>query len=271
MAPGVWSERDGVWTVGDPEESEVAVVCGVHGDEPCGKRAVERIVDERGDLDGATLVLANPRACERGRRYVDEDFNRAFPGDPASDAYERRLAARLSEILDDHLVLDLHSTASRPTPFALFQRRDDRIYDAVRDTGVDRAVDVGRIDGGLIGELDGVAVEVDGTDRRRGTAAAYEIAAGFLASYGLVDAEPRRSDPVVYRVPKRHDSFEIVPDNFERIGAGEVFARGGDEPVRTDESFHPVLVSEGGYDEIYGFRAVRAGRLSGRTGDGRGA
>jgi hypothetical protein len=42
VPPDPWSERDGLWTVGDPAASAVAVVCCLHGDEPCGKRAVER-------------------------------------------------------------------------------------------------------------------------------------------------------------------------------------------------------------------------------------
>ena len=61
MALDEWSEYDEGWTVGDPEESNVAVVCCVHGNEPPGKRAVERMSDEYGRSEGGTFVLANPR------------------------------------------------------------------------------------------------------------------------------------------------------------------------------------------------------------------
>lgn len=128
------------------------------------------------------------------------------------------------------------------------------------------------MDGGIVGGLEGVAVEVDGTVTQRGTETAYGVTVGFLAGYELLDAPTRRSDPVVYRVydevPKRREGFEIRARNFERVAEGEVFARRGRETVRAGDTFYPVLVSEGGYDEIYGFRAVREGRLSGRTGDG---
>jgi hypothetical protein len=108
-----------------------------------------------------------PSAHEPGVRRLDEDLDRAFPGDPDADSHERRLAARLLDALSGQLVIDIHSTVSRPTPFALVYARDERVLEAARCTGVGRLVDGGVVDGGLIGELDGAAVEVCGTDRRR--------------------------------------------------------------------------------------------------------
>jgi succinylglutamate desuccinylase len=265
-AGGPWTDRGGFWTVGSPERTEVAVVCCLHGDEPCGKLATERVLGEHGELEDVTFVLADPLAYERGQRYVDEDLNRAFPGTPDAGSHERRLAARLVETFRDHLVLDVHSTVSAPTPFALIGSRTPRVREAARRTGIGRVVDVGYVGGGMIGHLDGVAVEVDGADRRRGTDAAYRAILDFLGSYGLVEADHRRADPVLYRVyddiPKSVDGLDLCRENFERVHEGEVFARGEGTAYHAGETFYPVLTSEGGYDDIYGFRAVREGQLS---------
>lgn len=266
---GMWEERGGPRTSRTVGDTSVAVVCCLHGDEVCGRRAIERVVAEygkRGGVAGVKFVLANPRAYERGRRFVDEDLNRAFPGDLESDSHERRLAARLLDELRGHVVLDLHSTVSDPTPFALFQRRTEPTFEAVRNTGLDRVLDIGFVDGGLIGHVDGVSVEFDKTDRERATEEAYETVVAFLGNYGLVDAEGRRSDPTVYRIfdeiPRERDGFDLLGTNFERVTEGDTFARREGAIVRAEGTFYPVLASERGYEERYGFKAAREGRLS---------
>jgi predicted deacylase len=265
LANEVWSERGDVWTTGSTGETTVAVVCCLHGDEPCGKRAVERLLAEYGDVEGAKFVLANPRAYERGERYVEADLNRTFPGDPDADTDERRLAPRVLEELRGHVVLDVHATESRPTPFALFHRRTDAVFEAARNTGIERVIDIGFVEGGLIGHVDGVSVEFDRTDPEGAAEGAYRTTRNFLANYGLIDAEPAGADPVVYRVydeiPKEREGFELLFENFERVGAGEVFARDGREVIEAGGTFYPVLTSEEGYEDIYGFEAEQEGRL----------
>jgi len=69
-------------TVAGPGEPEVAVVGGVHGDEPSGVHAVRTL--RQADLDlqrGVMFVIANPAAVEAGQRFLDSDLNRMFPGD----------------------------------------------------------------------------------------------------------------------------------------------------------------------------------------------
>ncbi len=80
---------------------EIAVVAGIHGDEPCGVRAVERLLDERPTVNRPVkLVVANEAALERRVRFIDEDLNRTFPGDPDAKTHEGRLAAALVSELE---------------------------------------------------------------------------------------------------------------------------------------------------------------------------
>jgi len=94
---------------GSASSARVAIVGGIHGDEPAGERIVRRLADEldeegkgSGDEEGGDgiirLIVANEPALAAGTRYTDTDLNRAFPGDTDSDEYERaraRLAAEL--------------------------------------------------------------------------------------------------------------------------------------------------------------------------------
>lgn len=276
--PGIWSECGGIWTVESPGETSVAIVSCLHGDETCGKRAIERVVGKYGEIEGVKFVVANPRAYAKEERYIDDDLNRMFSDEGDSDSYERRLAAELSEELQGHDVLDLHSTESTPTPFALFQNRTEEVYEAVKDTGIQRVVDIGFVEGGMIGHLNGISVEFDKVDLQKATDEAYEVIVRYLANKGYIGADSNRSDPTLYRItdriPKESEGFEVVRTNFTRVEEGELFARrqeGIARPydafyplltVRADEQFYPVLVSDQGYDDIYGFKASCEGLIS---------
>ena len=63
-----------------PGEPELAVVGGVHSNEPSGVRAVERLCDADLALQrGVRFVIANPPAVAADERYLDTDLNRIFP------------------------------------------------------------------------------------------------------------------------------------------------------------------------------------------------
>ena len=77
-------------TTHGPGTPVVAIVGGIHGDEPSGVRAVERLrrAIGRGEFDlqrGIALVVGNPPAVAAGVRYLDSDLNRSFPGDIGGD------------------------------------------------------------------------------------------------------------------------------------------------------------------------------------------
>ncbi|RBI63690.1 succinylglutamate desuccinylase [halophilic archaeon] len=251
-------------TVGDGTP-DLAVVACLHGDEQCGKSAIGNLLAERPVLDRAVqFVVANEAAIAANVRFVDEDLNRAFPGNPDGDTYESRLAAELLAELRDRRVLDLHSTHSHPVPFALVDGLDETRRNLVRATGLDRVVDIGHIPGGLISHVAGVAVECGYVGTATAERNAERVLRNFLGATGALDVPFDESDPEVYRVMgvAAGREYEFVGRNFERVEAGETFAsRDGDE-LQADEPFYPVLMSTEGYDEMVGFCAERLGRLS---------
>lgn len=252
-------------TLGEGEPA-LAVVVGQHGDEPCGERAMERLLaaDDLQVTGAVLFVVANERAAEAGVRFVDVDLNRAYPGDPDADAYEVRLASDLLDVVDDLPVLDLHSTVSTAEPFALYQRLTPETRRLLERTGLDRAVDIRTEAGGMTAHVDGVAVECG----RKGSAAAVDnaerVIRNVLAAYGVVDGEAVVSDPTVFEVTGRVDGtgYEFLGENFVAVPAGTPFARRGDETLTAADPFYPVLMSTDGYEDSVGFRATRRGPLS---------
>jgi succinylglutamate desuccinylase len=120
-------------------------IAGLHGNEPLPIEAVRRVFDDLADRrppfrGRAFGLLGHLRAIDRGRRFLDQDLNRAFryhysdglAMDPAlrSDDLEgaeldglltelRRIAAG-HDARDELFAIDLHTFSSAGPPFAIF-------------------------------------------------------------------------------------------------------------------------------------------------------
>lgn len=257
-------------------QPEVAVVAGIHGDEPCGPRAVERLLEEDPDVERPVkLVVANERALERGVRYVNEDLNRAFPGDPHGENYEQRIAHDLFAELRDCTTLSLHSTQSYAEPFALVDRVDAVARSICPYLPITEVVETGEFaNGRLIAQPHTIEVEcgLQGTDAAAENA--YHLVRGFLAATGVrptdegddpIDAGAR-GEVEVYRlrkpVPKNGASkYEVLVENFEDVVAGEPFAVADDERLMAEDPFVPILMSAYGYEDVFGYTGERVGTL----------
>ncbi len=249
---------------------EVAIVGGVHGDEPCGKTAIERTLDA--DLTfrrPVAFVVANEEALAAGTRYVDEDLNRAFPGDPEGDTHESRLAAQLSDLLGGCQALGLHSTQSYGSAFAIVGAVDDFAREICPRLSIEAVVTAGEFVRGRI--FAGVPRTIEVECGYQGSPAAADTATTivreFLAATGAIDepANPQRDVPV-YELTKSIEKgtasdYEVYASNFEKVPAGEAFAAADGEPVHAREAFYPVLMSPYGYDDLFGYAATRVDTL----------
>jgi predicted deacylase len=183
-------------------EPTIAIVGGIHGDEPCGDQAVESLLADPPALsEPVLLVVANELAADRGVRYVDHDLNRVFPGDPESDSHERRLAARLRAELEGCRALSLHSTQSYGRPFALVNGVGEFERDVCPRLSIDAVVDTADTDGGRIFDAVPATIEIECGYQRSAVAAenAVEISHEFLAATGALDGVP---PPTIEPVPR---------------------------------------------------------------------
>ncbi|HET7525099.1 MAG TPA: succinylglutamate desuccinylase/aspartoacylase family protein [Burkholderiaceae bacterium] len=109
------------------------VLGAVHGNEVCGTRAIERVLQE---FDAGQWRLArgcvtfvpvtNPLAYQRGQRMGDRNLNRNLrPSNEPLDN-EDRIANVLCPLLAEHdVLLDLHSFHSPGEPFAMIGPPDN--------------------------------------------------------------------------------------------------------------------------------------------------
>jgi succinylglutamate desuccinylase len=259
-----------VETVGDGP-AEIAVVGGIHGDEPCGVEAVERMLDDRPALQRPVkFVIANEAAIDQGERYVDEDLNRAFPGDPDGETHESRLAHELSLELADCQILALHSTQSYQGMFGLVDDVGEFERRICPRLSIDAVVETCDFTDGRLFEVARRLLEVECGYQGSATARenAVQVTREFIAATGALDAETaRKRDALpVYRldepVPKRGaDSYEVRASNFTQVAAGDVYATAGDERYVAESDFYPVLMSPHGYEDVFGYAAEHVGTL----------
>lgn len=242
--------------IGDGEP-EYAIVGAIHGNEAEGWEAIQRFIDSDYELNQSVkAVMANEEAVENGERFVEKDLNRVFPGD-RDGVHEERLAADLLEELEGLKVLDLHTTGSKKSPFAIITHHGETERELARSTGMDHLIDMTYVEGGMLDYLEAVAVEAS----RKGdtTGELYDTILNFLAAEGVIEEEYERTDPEFFEVYDLEEGagYEFLAENFEPVEQGEVYARkDGDQRV-AEESFHPVLMSTDGYDELIGFKSKK--------------
>jgi len=255
---------------------EVAVVGGIHGDEPCGVRAIERLEADDPDVERPVkLVVANERALERGVRYVDADLNRSFGEDVPADAHERQLAEALADEIEGMTALSVHSTQSHADPFAVSDGRQEHVQRIVPRLSVAALVDVEEFGGGRLFAADADIIEVEAGLQGTETAAenAYTLAREFLTVTGALpgDTVPREI-PTFHMgepIPKPPaEEYEVFVENFQQVEEGETFAAADGESLVADEAFWPVLLSPYGYEKQFGYYGEPAPNIGQSPSDG---
>jgi predicted deacylase len=240
----------------------IAVVGGIHGDEPAGERIVERLADEVAVEKGTLqLVVANEPALAAGVRYTETDLNRTFPGDVEADAYETALAPRLTAILEGaDAILALHTSHSAPPPFAIYSGCTEIVRKSITGMPVEYVVDSSNLRGSTLDSTlpNTISLETGKQGSDEAVEFGLEAVRDFLGVHGILgERDPAYTETTVVtaeeEVPKGGGDPEVFYRNFEEIPAGEVFARDDEYTHRVTTSGKvPVLASEYGYDDIFG-------------------
>lgn len=259
-----------VETVGDGP-AEIAVIGGIHGDEPCGVHAVETLLSADVTFQRPVkFVIANEAARDRDVRYIDEDLNRAFPGDPDGDTHESRLAHELSLEVADCQILALHSTQSYGGLFALVDEVHEYERRICPRLSVDAVVETADFKQGRLFEVSRRLVEVECGFQGSATAAenAVQVTREFLAAAGALpdDEAPHRDELPVYRltdsVPKDSaEAYDVFATNFREVRSGQTYAAADGREYVAESDFYPILMSPYGYEDVFGYAADHVGTL----------
>lgn len=271
---------------GNPENPEIAIVGGVHGDEKCGVEAIDRILSIRPKVKRPVkLVKANPAAIARNKRYIDTDLNRQFEDDVPKKARERVLAKVLAKELSGCKTLSIHSTESVEYPVAFATGFDRFNMDVCMQMSTNFLVDVSNVLGRrpFAGDADLIELEAGlyETESDSPSDSAYENAfRACLEFLTAVDALPgtnsysgvdmyvlegelkkHRENEVLVEDPEPEREYEVLVENFERVKEGEPYAKIDGKVQYAAHEFWPVVFSADGYSDKFGFWSRPHGRL----------
>lgn len=235
-------------------EPEIAVVACVHGDERCGKKAIKEFLESDSEFRRPVkFVIANEEALEKGKRFVDADLNRCFPGDPESEEHEEKLAAELMGELEGCRCLVLHSMENFEGMFCLIHGLDREL---VESPGLDRVVDVEPLgEDSLDKYLNSISVETGETGSNQAVENSFSVIGNFLKYFDALPGEPEIQDFEVFEIYEAvgKPNFDFVAENFRKVEEGEIYAEKEDGELRAEHGFYPVLMGDS-YSNILGFK-----------------
>ena len=98
----------------------IGIVCNVHGNELCGRKAVHRVLEEYA-IERGTLILidGNQEAALLNRRFVNSDMNRMFTNkqlkkkNAKNDLARAQYLAEVIPTLGIDYAIDFHSTSTQ--------------------------------------------------------------------------------------------------------------------------------------------------------------
>lgn len=101
---------------------KILLIVATHGDEKIGLAVIEKL-KEKGYSDYFDSLVANPKALKTGKRFVDCDLNRSYPGKKYSKFYKKRQAYKNLQIAKKYkYVLDIHEASHGTDNFIIIPR-----------------------------------------------------------------------------------------------------------------------------------------------------
>jgi len=89
---------------------KILFVTATHGNESIGVEVIKKIKNNKESR--FSDIIANPKAFEQNKRFIESDLNRIFPG-KINGTYEERLAKKIVDVGKSYnWIIDLHGSAS---------------------------------------------------------------------------------------------------------------------------------------------------------------
>ena len=239
----------------DKEGQHVVVVGGTHGNEPAGVKAIvafhRQLKNGEIQLDSGkvSLLLGNPRAYQKDRRYIERDFNRSFDS-PGGTTLEGRRAGEIIKYLelnnDIAALLDLHSVSIGDFKICVYEKENtqsQKLALSISDIPLHFAYHPEHMPGALIAaagkhHICGLIVECGNHVSRQGADTAREHIQALLRHYNLMTGSfsYERSMPETItqyesiQFIKPAANFRFLIDGVKtgtKLASGQKFARDG--------------------------------------------
>lgn len=256
-------------TQGAGREKILVIGC-VHGDELIGQKVVSELRKLAISHGTLVTVIANTRATREGKRFIDQDLNRSFPGNPKGNHEECLAYSLLPFIKEADIVLDIHSTTTDTTSAVILTKVNQSIRRLLSVFSPKRVVVMKKKVGktALTGHCKaGISFEYGKDKSERAYQETLADILKILEGYGMIDKEEKRVSKVIRKTEyfrvlgtlARPDGFKLKKTikNFLLVRCGEIVAQDGERIQKAPRNFYPLLFGEKAYKEIWGFMSKK--------------
>lgn len=240
------------------------VVCQ-HGDEKTPLEVIKQYFQR------VPFLLANPKAYEKGTRYIETDLNRSFPGN-SSGTMEERLAEKVLKKINGEsfdCVIDLH-TASCSTPaFTILTKDTPMCISLAQSAGVNKVVYMsGDLASGkaLIDHIPlGISIEFGQEGTKETAKRIYSFFMHYLESKKSLH---KLEFYKVFAVLKKESGTEKLVakvKSFSLVKKGDPLITKNKNIIYSSEDFYPILARSKNYKNLHCLMAkkVAKNRLEG--------
>jgi tryptophanyl-tRNA synthetase len=221
---------------------KLVIVCCLHGNERFG-------LDVCKSQSLFPFVLANEKALEENKRFIDADLNRVFPGNFQGN-HEEKLAAELTENLKSfEYVLDLHSSSNECPLFGIITKPNEEKIEFAKKLGLKKLVIMSPSFASGKALIDftncGISLEVGPHERSENIDEVLELINNFAGGKNYNnDLEIFEVVSIVKKLGR-----EILIKNFEPVFNGQVISQDTNFEQKAEYDFVPVLVGEKAYGD----------------------
>ncbi len=225
----------------------IAILAGVHGDEPAGPLALPEIIEHINLIKGDIyFIIGNPAALEKNERFIETNLNRNFKKNNQGTSLEEKRAQELMPIMDRcDALIDLHGFRDKTgSPFSICDEASveiaRKLLPQIISTGWDSS-EAGGSDS-YLHEQGKPAITVEcgpiGQAHQSGKLVALICVHQFLKHYKMIDTPiPFATDEkmvveVQYAVTRTSEAFALREgmQNFQELAEGEVFGQQDGKP-----------------------------------------
>ncbi len=208
------------------------------------------------------FTMANPVALRAGKRFIQEDLNRVYPGNTLAQG-ESRIAAQMLELVSGaNYVIDLH-TAPDPPPFVILGARNQARLELAELAPIkyivlfEATIPCAMVDFTKCG----IGIELGGHDSNGSVIMGIDTINRYVSGLGLVKSDNSVAEVHEYYEIYRGLTVEEIPKkiidnlrNFEPV-------KNSDLGIHVDNEFSfPVLCGVKDYSPTYCYLARRVER-----------
>lgn len=225
---------------------KILITINTHGDEINGFTIPE----------GVDSLIANPRAKEEGKRYIESDLNRSFNG--KSDTFEEKMAQELIPILQNYdFVIDIHSTITGNTDAVISTHNTAKEQEAAHYAHAGNYIYIPTLQNSLIHHaINGLALELGlKTEKER-----YQKAINNLVSFLQGKKSQKTTNQKRWKclgTEEKPEGYTTHLKNYENVSKGQIIASKPHHVRVASENFTTFLWGSTQYEDIFGFKLVK--------------